>query len=91
MVAYKVSTAIHYELHCSCKRFLSHYEVEVFEGDLVAIARGSLKHFLQLVGAHCLAKLFGNSPQIVDVDAARLVVIEELEDTCDSVLGFFVA
>lgn len=54
----------------SSEGLLGHDEVEIFEGDFVAVGGGTLKHLLKFVGAHGLTKLLGNAAQVVNIDVA---------------------
>ena len=61
----------------SCESLLSHYEVEIFEGDLVSVGCGSLEHFPRFMGAHGpTEELLGDSSQILNVVSAWLVIVE---------------
>lgn len=71
--------------------FLSHYIVEVFASDLLAVAAGPLEHFLEFFETHGLPEFLGDSLEVVHVDALAHVVVEEVEDLVDAVLGLLVA
>ena len=70
---------------------LGHDEVEVFESDFLSVAGCSLEHLLEFLGGHGLSEFLGDSAQVVDVDGAGLVVVEQVEDAVDALLGLLVA
>ena len=70
---------------------LRHDEVEVIEANLLAVAGGTLEHFLEFIRTHGLAELLGHAAEVVNVDGSRAVVVEQIEDACDSVFRLLVA
>ena len=75
----------------SSEGLLGHDEVEVLEGDLLTVGGCALKHFFQFLRAHGLTELLGDTAEVVQVDCGRLVIIEEVEDACDTFLCLFVS
>ena len=67
--------------------FLGHNVVEVFSGDLPAVGGSPLEHLLQLLDIHGLAQLFGHPPDVVGVDEAAVIVVEEIEYFINAVLS----
>jgi len=63
-----------------------HNVIKVFSGNFAAIGCGPLKHFLKLLDIHGFAQFLGNSSDVVGVDAARVIIVEKVEDLVDSVL-----
>ena len=70
---------------------LRHDEVEVIEANLLAVAGGTLEHFLEFIRTHGLAELLGHAAEVVNVDGSRAVVVEQIEDASDSVFRLLVA
>ncbi len=46
-----------------------------------------MQHLLQLLDVHGLSKLLGHSADVVGVYAASVVIVEQVEDLVDAVLG----
>ena len=66
--------------------FLGHDVVEILPGYLSPVGCCSLKHFFEFLDIHGLAQFFGHSADVVGVDEAGVVVVEEVEDFVDAVL-----
>ena len=67
--------------------FLGHNVVEIFTGDLSAIGSCPLEHLLQLLHVHGLTQLLGHSPDVVGVDVAAVIVVEQVEYFINAVLS----
>ncbi len=67
--------------------FLGHDVIKVLSGDFSSISGGSLQHLLQLGGVHGLTQLFSDSFNIVDIDEACSIVVEQVENLIDAVLN----
>ena len=65
---------------------LGHDVVEILSGDFPAVGGSSLQHFLQFLDVHGFSEFLGDAANVVGVDAASVVVVEEVEDLVDSVL-----
>lgn len=61
--------------------------VEVFPADLSAVGSRTLQHLLQFLHVHGLTQFLGNSADVDGVDLSGVVVVEEVEDAVDAVLG----
>ena len=66
--------------------FLGHDVIEILTGDLSAIGGCPLKHFFKLLNIHGLAQFLGHPADVVGVDVAGVIVVEEIEDFVDAVL-----
>jgi len=58
---------------------LGHDVVEILPGDLPAVGSSPLEHLLKLLHIHGLAQLLGHPADVVGVDVARVVVVEQVE------------
>lgn len=69
------------------KGFFDHYIIKVFPGDFFAILSGPLDHFGELVVGEVLPQLISGLFQVVERNGVGLVLVEEVEDLVDAVLG----
>lgn len=65
---------------------LRHNVVEVLPGDLLVVGGCPLQHLNELILAHGLAQLLGHPLDVINVDVAGSVVVEQVEDLVDAVL-----
>ncbi len=67
-----------YAHHCS-EGLLSHNIVEILARDLLVVGTGSLQHLDKLFLAHSFAKLLRHAFDIVNIDEAGAIVVEQVE------------
>lgn len=63
-----------------------HDVVEVFSGDFPAVCSSSLEHLFKLSTAHCLSEFLCDSLDVINIDEACLVVVEQVEDFINTIL-----
>jgi hypothetical protein len=64
----------------------SHDVVKIFSGDFSAVSGCSLEHFFELSTVHCLSEFLCDSFDVINIDEACFVVIEQVKNFIDTVL-----
>ena len=65
---------------------LGHDVVEILSSDLAAVGGCPLEHFLEFLDVHGFSEFLGHPADVVGVDGAGVVVVEEVKDLIDAVL-----
>ncbi len=80
----------HYILHMASiisEGLLGHDVVEILPRNLPPVRSRTLQHLLQLLDIHGLSQFLGHSADVVAVDAAGMVVVEQVENLVNAVLN----